>query len=196
MRTASWSYLGALLGVTALLAADTSGVGSTAPGAASFSAAGFRDGGLRETAFREANWPFLMDQWGIGRAFTCGALDCGAEIHVYLRAKIGFCNCATGVADDDEIDRVADLDLFALRYAPLAVGRDVTVGWMKGRARQYRVAAAPQLPVLAVAFADRCDVIVATAVAGDDITSTSEAAVMAFLNSQKALHWAKAKLGL
>ena len=137
-----------------------------------------------------------MDQWGKGRAFTCSARDCGTEIQVFLRAKIGFCNCATGVADDNEIDRVADVDLFSLRYAPLAAGRDITVGWMKGRARQYRVAAAPQLPVLAVAFADRCDVLVATAVAGDDISSASEAAVMAFLNAPKTLQWAKAELGL
>jgi len=35
------------------------------------------------------------------------------DIEVYLRPKIGFCNCDSGVADDDEVDRVADLDLIS-----------------------------------------------------------------------------------
>src|SRR5580704_14313988 len=56
-------------------------------------------------------WPFPIDQWGTGRAFKCGADQCGSEVHLYLRAKIGFCRCAKGVSDDDEIDRVSDLDL-------------------------------------------------------------------------------------
>jgi hypothetical protein len=48
----------------------------------------------------EFKWPFLLDQWGIGRAFVCKPVDCGSEIKVYLRPKIGFCNCTTGVLDD------------------------------------------------------------------------------------------------
>src|SRR4051812_31667482 len=56
----------------------------------------------------EVAWPFPMDQWGKGKAFTCKAADCGAEVTVYIRAKIGFCNCSTGVADDEELDRISD----------------------------------------------------------------------------------------
>ncbi|MEA2839255.1 MAG: hypothetical protein QOF41_585 [Methylobacteriaceae bacterium] len=56
----------------------------------------------------EAKWPFSIDQWGTGKAFRCEATDCGGEISVYLRPKIGFCNCTTGVADDEELERVAD----------------------------------------------------------------------------------------
>ena len=51
----------------------------------------------------EVGWPFPLDQWGRGRAFQCKAADCGREVKLYLRAKIGFCNCATGVADDAEL---------------------------------------------------------------------------------------------
>ena len=42
-----------------------------------------------------------------------------AAVELYVRPKIGFCNCDRGVADDDEVDRVADLDLIsaALRAA-------------------------------------------------------------------------------
>src|SRR4051794_29192925 len=59
----------------------------------------------------DAKWPFPIDQWGTGRAFVCKAADCGAEVTLYLRAKLGFCNCTTGVADDEELERVGDLDL-------------------------------------------------------------------------------------
>ncbi|MGZ3328314.1 MAG: hypothetical protein ACXU85_14260, partial [Xanthobacteraceae bacterium] len=57
----------------------------------------------------EVRWPFPLDQWGRGRAFQCKAADCGSELNLFLRAKIGFCNCAIGVADDDDLDRVGDV---------------------------------------------------------------------------------------
>src|ERR1700694_200305 len=44
----------------------------------------------------EVKWPFPLDQWGVGRAFVCRAADCGREVDLYLRAKLGFCNCTTG----------------------------------------------------------------------------------------------------
>src|SRR5438552_17378747 len=60
----------------------------------------------RQTMWTEVKWPFPLDQWGIGRAFRCPAEACGSEVNLYLRAKIGFCNCTTGVSDDEELDRV------------------------------------------------------------------------------------------
>src|SRR5438309_11467785 len=68
-----------------------------------------------ETAIRpvwtEAKWPFPIDQWGTGRAFNCRPTDCGANVNIYLRAKLGSCNCETGVADDADLDRMSDFDL-------------------------------------------------------------------------------------
>jgi hypothetical protein len=32
-------------------------------------------------------WPFLIDQWGEGKAFQCKAADCGAELNLYIRAN-------------------------------------------------------------------------------------------------------------
>ena len=61
-----------------------------------------------------------------------------AEIVVYLRPKIGFCNCTTGVSDDAELERVADVSLFDQRYTPLADGHAIKVGTMQGRSRPYR----------------------------------------------------------
>ena len=47
------------------------------------------------------------------------AADCGAEIKLYLRAKLGFCNCTTGVSDDAELDRVGDLELLSDKFKGL-----------------------------------------------------------------------------
>ena len=37
----------------------------------------------------EVKWPFPIDQWGTGRAFACKAADCGSEVRLYVRAKLG-----------------------------------------------------------------------------------------------------------
>src|SRR5450756_2869732 len=69
--------------------------------------------------WREIAWPYPRDAWPAGRAFRCAVEACGGEVEVYLRPKAGFCNCDRGVADDDEVDRVADLDLISERFVPL-----------------------------------------------------------------------------
>ena len=149
-------------------------------------------------AFTETEWPFLLDQWGRGRAFRCGPADCGVEVHLYLRAKIGFCNCAAGVADDTELDRVGDVSLLSDHFVGLRDSAVVTVGWMSGRSKVYDVQPAygAHIPALAIAFNDKCDVIVATVVAGKQITAETEQAALAFLNSEAVLRWAKTELGV
>src|SRR5437868_9399731 len=142
----------------------------------------------------EVAWPFLMDQWGNGTAFRCKAEDCGAEIVVYLRPKIGFCNCATGVSDDAELERVADVSLFDDRYTPLADGRAIKVGRMEGRSRPYVVDAGSRQKVLAIAFNERCDVVVATAVVGNPQPAAFEGAVLALLNGDPVMRWVEVKL--
>src|SRR5215831_17754055 len=142
----------------------------------------------------EGAWPFPIDQWGQGWAYQCKAADCGIEVNLYLRPKIGFCNCQTGVADDEELDRVSDVDLVGNEASALGPGRAITVHWMKGRSRGYKVGASSAKPVLSLAFNDRCDVIVATVVAGDEPVA-QEQAVLAFLNGEMMLHWAETILG-
>jgi hypothetical protein len=143
----------------------------------------------------EAAWPFPIDQWGEGWAYQCKAADCGIDVNLYLRPKIGFCNCQTGVADDQELDRVSDVDLFGSERSALGPGRPITVHEMKGRSRGYRVGAASAKSVLSLAFNNRCDVVVATVVAGDE-SVLQEQAVLEFLNGDLMLHWAEAVLGL
>ena len=95
--------------------------------------------GAVRPAWTEVQWPFPMDQWGKGKAFRCKASDCGTEVTVYVRAKIGFCNCATGVSDDEELDRISDYDLLGNKLAALGPGRPIAVAWMKGRSRAFMV---------------------------------------------------------
>src|SRR5262249_1454215 len=87
----------------------------------------------------EVQWPFPMDEWGKGKAFRCNAADCGAEVNLYIRAKIGFCNCTTGVSDDNELNRLSDFNLMGDNPSVLAPGHSIAVAWMKGRSRPYAI---------------------------------------------------------
>jgi hypothetical protein len=145
----------------------------------------------------EVAWPFPMDQWGKGKAFVCKAAHCGTDVTVYVRAKIGFCNCTTGVADDEELDRISDFDLFGRKLTALGPGQPIAVAWMKGRSRAFSIAgSSAQKSALSVGFNDRCDAIVATAVLGERQPGAIEPAVLAFLNSRTVLRWAEVTLGL
>jgi hypothetical protein len=166
--------------VSGLLAGDAATVGVTRP------------------VWNEVKWPFPLDQWGLGKAFRCAAADCGAEVNVYLRAKIGFCNCATGVADDQELDRVGDLELYSDKWVGLADGREIKVGWMSGRSRPYRVEMryTPAFPAYAMAFNDKCDVVVATVVGDRERFAAAEHLALDFLNTERVLRWAERELGI
>src|SRR5215469_12235214 len=148
-------------------------------------------------AWSEEKWPFPIDQWGTGQAFGCAADRCGREVHVYLRAKIGFCRCATGVSDDDEIERVGDLELIGPDYKALASGHPVTAGIMTGRAQLFGVARQLQspLPVLAIALAKKCDAIVATVIAEPGGQLVVEAQALDFLRSATVQHWVETQGG-
>jgi hypothetical protein len=143
-----------------------------------------------EPAWTEFKWPFPVDQWGIGRAFVCKPAACGVEVNVYLRPKIGFCKCATGVDDDDELERVGDHALIDGNAVALGAGRPIEVAWMKGRSRSYGVTD-PARRVLSIGFNDRCDVIVALATIGAGEQEVLEPAVLAFLNGERVQRWVK-----
>ena len=146
----------------------------------------------------EVQWPFPMDHRGSGKAILCKMVDCSTELKISLRAKIGSCNCTTGMADDEELDRMSDLDLVGGEVSPLGAGWPVTIAWMKGRSRAYTLTARnpPGKTAISVAFNDRCDMIVATVVLPHDRPATIEPGVMEFLNSRTVLHWAEVALGI
>ena len=124
------------------------------------------------SAWTEVQWPFPIDQFGRGKAFQCGARDCGTPVTLYVRAKIGFCNCATGVADDEELERIGDLELLGGKAAAQGDGRPIAVAWMKGRSRSYALSrrhrSGPASPRSSIGYNDRCDAIVATVVVPHD----------------------------
>lgn len=142
--------------------------------------------------WRELAWPFPRDGWPAGRAFRCegGACD-GAEL--YIRAKRGFCNCDGGVADDDEVDRVADIDLITRRFTAIAPGEMVHVGEMHGRARRYDLAIydGASHSAVGVAVSRHCDLFVAAAQGRGDANAMQHAA-LAFLETQET--WVTAAL--
>jgi hypothetical protein len=146
----------------------------------------------------EVKWPFPIDQWGTGRAFVCKTVDCGAELKLYLRAKLGSCNCATGMAEDADLDRMSDFDLIGGEVSPLGAGRPITIGWMNGRSRAYALTSRnrPGESALSAAFNDRCDMIVATVVVPHDRLADIEPSVIEFLNSSSVLQWAEIALGI
>jgi hypothetical protein len=143
----------------------------------------------------EAQWPFAVDEWGKGKAFRCEAANCGVEVNLYIRAKIGFCNCTTGVSDDEELDRLADFSLMGEKPSALSAGNPISVAWMKGRSRAFTNQRS-QGSSLAIAFNDRCDAVVATALVAHPRPAAIEPSVIAFLNSKTVVHWAEVTLGL
>jgi hypothetical protein len=151
-----------------------------------------------QMVWTEMRWPFPMDHWGRGKAYRCGPAGCGTEVNLYLRAKLGFCNCTTGVADDDDLDRMSDFELLGNGVVPTGAGRAIAVGQMKGRSRLY----SPSNPdaagrtVISVAFNDRCDMVVATAVFAHPRPARIELSVLEFLNTRTVLQWVDVTLGL
>jgi hypothetical protein len=191
MRLRSGILIGALgIALATLLANDPATVGVALPGKAVTS-------GARHPIWQEVKWPFLLDEWGIGQAFRCAPADCGTEVNLYLRAKIGFCNCSTGVADNDDLDRVSDLELYSDDFVGLSDGRPVSVGRMKGRSRLYHVTIpyAPPRDMWAIGFNDQCDVAVATVLADRDRLGEAEGLALDFLSSDPVQRWAAAELG-
>jgi hypothetical protein len=150
-----------------------------------------------ERVWTETKWPFLQDQWGIGKAFVCMPADCGVRVDVFVRPKIGFCNCSTGVSDDTELARVADTDLISPKVRPLGPSSPVKIGWMRGLSRSYLASdEKPDKRLLSVAFNDECDVVVALASFGKGDPTVVAPAVISFLSSRSMVLWAKKELGL
>ena len=145
-------------------------------------------------AWQEIAWPFPRDGWPAGRAFRCGDATCNG-IEVYVRPKLGFCNCDTGVADDDEVDRVSDLDLISARFAPLRPGEPIRVADMSGRARAYdlRMPDEARHVAVGIALSHRCDLLVAVAHGAAGAGDVQVAAV-AFLDSNQIRRWVQSAM--
>jgi hypothetical protein len=167
--------------------------------------AAFRSGdshilaGSTPSGWSEVPWPFPADQFGRGKAYQCGAADCGTPVTLYVRAKIGFCNCTTGVADDAELERIGDLELINAKATAQGDGHPVAVAYMKGRSRAYALAGADDRSgksALSIGYNERCDAIVATAVVQHERPGDVESGVIEFLSGPTVMRWIEVTLGL
>ncbi|MBN8990178.1 MAG: hypothetical protein J0H42_18180 [Rhizobiales bacterium] len=140
--------------------------------------------------WREIAWPFPRDGWPAGRAFRCKDAACGSEIEIYLRPKIGFCNCDSGVADDDEVDRVADLDLMSERFVPREAGHVIRIADMPGRIRGYdlNMSDGSRRSAVGIAVSRRCDLMVAV-VQGRGDASEMKRVALEYLASPDMTRW-------
>jgi hypothetical protein len=145
--------------------------------------------------WREIVWPFPRDGWPAGRAFRCATESCGDDIEVYVRPKIGFCNCDSGVADDDEVDRVTDLDLLSEHFAALESGRAIRIAEMSGRLRSYdlRMAGGSRHTAIGIAVSRRCDLLVAVA-QGKGAAAGVQRVALNFLGSREMERWMTAAM--
>jgi hypothetical protein len=148
----------------------------------------------RNEAWQEIAWPFPRDGWPAGRAFRCNGVACYG-IEVYVRPKLGFCNCDRGVTDDDEVDRVADLDLISERFVPRASGELVDIADMPGRIRAYALdmTDGSQRAAIGLAVSRRCDLLVVAAQGQGDATAVQRAA-LDFLASAETRRWLTAAM--
>ncbi|MEA2818934.1 MAG: hypothetical protein QOJ86_938 [Bradyrhizobium sp.] len=162
----------------------------TLSGVAAYVGAGPAVAGWHEIA-----WPFPRDGWPAGRAFRCDPALCGEAIELYVRPKIGFCNCGSGVADDDEVDRVADLDLISARFEPLEPGNVVQVAGMSGRIRSYslQMQDGSRQSAAGIAVSRRCDLLVAVAQGKGEAAGVQRAA-LGLLAKDDVTQWMTAAL--
>lgn len=146
-------------------------------------------------AWQEIAWPFPRDGWPAGRAFRCKGESCGDDVELYVRPKIGFCNCDSGVADDDEVDRVADLDLLSEHFRALEPGQVVQVASMPGRIRAYDLAMpdGSRRKAVGMAVSRRCDLMVAVA-QGKSAAPGLERAALDFLATRPVADWINAAM--
>ena len=158
-------------------------------------AAGYQHARSDAEGWREIAWPFPRDGWPAGRAFRCDTAACGSEVELYVRPKIGFCNCDSGVADDDEVDRVADLDLISERFVPREAGKITRIADMKGRLRAYdlNMPDGSRHAAVGIAVSHRCDLLVAVA-QGHGEASGVQRAALDFLGSSDMTRWMTAAM--
>jgi len=85
--------------------------------------------------------------------------------------------------------------LIGEKLAAFGAGQTIKVAWMKGRSRAYAIDDSRN-SALAVAFNDRCDAIVGTAVVAHPHPVAIEPGLVEFLNGKTVMDWATVALGL
>ena len=138
----------------------------------------------------ETSWSLPLDNWGQGRVWH------GPKATLYARTKTGFCNCFNGIADDNEIDLIGDVDLHGDQFTPIAPGETISLTGsltgMSGRKRAFQATAKWHgvKHVLSIVTAEDCKAVVVTIVSPQSITADIEAAAAALLTTGGFRQWA------
>lgn len=154
------------------------------------------------SGWTEIGWPHIPDPWWPSTAFSCSATICGKPLTLYLRVKVGFCNCTEGIADDKELERIGDFLVLSRRHQPVSDGRAIALGGLAGRARPYSLVvlgrSGRSVSGLMIGLNHRCDAVVATAVHDAETTdlAPTERAVSEFIESAEVQRWTRTALGL
>lgn len=145
--------------------------------------------------WRDARWTPPIDNWGTGLAYVCDNEACPGGVTLLARTKVGFCNCFSGVADDDEIDRIGDVDLHGDTYKPAEPGQVTAVGPLAGRKRAFQARSRwlGISHVVSIVVATDCKAVVATLVSSAPITPSIEIAALALLGDKPFQKWAAAQ---
>lgn len=147
--------------------------------------------------WQEIAWPFPRDAWPAGRAFRCGSSDCGGAVEVYVRPKLGFCNCRDGVTSDEEVDAVSDLDMISPQFSSAQAGEPVSIGGMTGRTRRYtlRLPDGTPRPAAGFAMSQRCDLVVAASQGQAAGSPAAQRSIAVLLGSEPVISWIRSRLG-
>ena len=146
--------------------------------------------------WREIRWPFPRDAWPSGKAFTCIDASCGGGAVLSVRVKIGFCNCDTGIRDDDEVDNVADVDMVTPDFVPSGPGEAIRVANFPGRIRSYGYnAEGKSRTALGLALARKCDLIAISVNSPKMDEAALRRKVVERLQSPDLLKWINRQLG-
>jgi len=146
---------------------------------------------------------------GISRGVDNDGIDLEARMNLFAQFDQTFSRVVSGLQAEIRSDFVSfflvqtqdHVEIFLKRrnkFQGVGDGRPISVGWMQGRSRPFHVTipyASPRT-ALAIAFNDKCDVVVATVVAEESRVPAAENAAMAFLNGDLVLRWAEKELGL
>lgn len=153
--------------------------------------------GPARDGWSEIAWPFPRDAWPAGRAFRCDDAGCGGPMETYVRPKLGFCNCATGVSGDAEVDGVSDLDMVGTDFVPLAAGTAVAVGGLHGRVRSYDLTMPDgrMQPAAGFALSATCDLVAVASVGPAAATDAGRAGVLQLLGGAPLATWLRSRLG-
>jgi hypothetical protein len=170
--------------LSALMLALVVGLGGYLGGRVFFAPPPLLDQG---SVWSEVSWPFLRDGWPKGRAFRCASTYCGEDLFFYARIKMGLCDCALGVASDEDLERITDAPLLSRDVAPQGAGEPAQFAGMNGWLRAYQM---PNGAALLVYGGGRnCNAFVGMASARSEVTPQARAALDKLLNGPQMKDW-------